>query len=86
VLDTGTTAAMVLGVIDGVNAVIALYYCAAIAREMWMSPIPDGDTTPVRVPAPLVASLGLTSVVVLAIGVYPQLFAHFGDLGTLVVR
>jgi len=86
VLDSGTTAAVVLGVIAGVNSVIALYYYAAIAREMWMSPIPDGDTTPVRVPAPLVASLGLTSVVVLAIGVYPQLFAHFGDLGTLVVR
>ena len=30
------------------------------------------------------ASLGLTSLVVMAIGIYPQLFAHFGDLGTLV--
>src|SRR5438874_2298528 len=37
VLDSGTTAAVVLGVIAGVNSVIALYYYAAIAREMWMS-------------------------------------------------
>jgi NADH-quinone oxidoreductase subunit N len=84
VLDSGTTWAVVLGVIAGVNSVIALYYYAAVAREMWMSPVPDGDVTPVRVPAPLLASLGLTGLVVMAIGVYPQLFAHFGDLGTLV--
>jgi NADH-quinone oxidoreductase subunit N len=84
VLDSGTTWAVVLGVIAGVNSVVALYYYASIAREMWMSPVPDGDTTPVRVPAPLVAALGLTSLVVMAIGVYPQLFAKFGDVGTLV--
>jgi NADH-quinone oxidoreductase subunit N len=84
VLDSGTAAAVVLGIVAGVNSVIALYYYASIAREMWMSPVPDGDTTPVRVPAPLVASLGLTSLIVMAIGVYPQVFAHLGDLGTLV--
>jgi hypothetical protein len=50
---------------------------------MWMSPVPDGDTTPVRIPAPLTAALGITAVVVLAIGVYPQVFARLGDLASL---
>lgn len=83
VLDSGTPAAIVLGVIAGVNSVIALYYYASIAVEMWMKPVPDGDRTPLRVPAPLVAALGVSVSVVLAIGVYPQAFAHFGDLARL---
>jgi hypothetical protein len=52
---------------------------------MWMSPVPDGDTTTVRVPAPLRAALGLTALVVVAIGIYPQAFAHFGDLAASLV-
>ena len=47
VLDAGTPSAVVLGVVAAVNSVIALFYYAAVAREMWMSPVPDGDRTPV---------------------------------------
>jgi NADH-quinone oxidoreductase subunit N len=86
VLDSATPAAVVLGVIAAVNSVIALFYYASIAREMWMKPVPDGDRTPVRVPVPLQTALGLTALVVVAIGIYPQAFAHFGDLTTLVTR
>jgi hypothetical protein len=53
---------------------------------MWMNPVPDGDTTAVRVPPPLLAALGLTAAVVIAIGIYPQAFAHFGDLAASLVR
>jgi NADH-quinone oxidoreductase subunit N len=84
VLDSGTQAAVVLGIIAAVNSVIALFYYANLAREMWMSPVPDGDRSAIVVPAPLMASLGLTVAVVLAIGVYPQVFARLGDLATLV--
>ena len=84
VLDAGTTWAVVLGVVAAVNSVIALFYYAAIARQMWMSPVPDGDRTPLRVPPPLVAALGLTVAVTVVVGVYPQLFARFGDLASLV--
>jgi NADH-quinone oxidoreductase subunit N len=85
VLDAGTGPAVALGVVAAVNSVIALFYYAGVAREMWMSPVPDGDTTAVRVPAPLRAALGLTALVVVAIGIYPQAFAHFGDLAASLV-
>ena len=83
-VDAGTPAAIVLAVIAGVNSVIALFYYAGVARQMWMSPVADEDRTPVRVPPPLAASLGLTAVVVLAVGVVPDVFARLGDLASLV--
>ena len=84
VIDAGTPWALLLGVVVAVNSVIALFYYAAIAKEMWMNPVPDGDKTRVRVPAPLIAALGITAVVVVVVGVYPQTFANFGDLAALV--
>ncbi|MGI8808679.1 MAG: NADH-quinone oxidoreductase subunit N [Acidimicrobiales bacterium] len=84
VIDAGTSWAVLLGVVVAVNSVIALFYYAAIAKEMWMNPVPDGDRTPIRVPAPLVTALGITAAVVIVIGVYPQAFANFGDLASLV--
>ena len=84
VIDAGTSWAVLLGVVVAVNSVIALFYYAGVAREMWMSPVPDGDRTPIRVPAPLITALGLTAAVVVVIGVYPQAFARFGDLASLI--
>jgi NADH-quinone oxidoreductase subunit N len=83
VLDSGTPAAITIGVIAAVNSVIALFYYAGVARQMWMSPVPHGDRTPITVPAPLTAALGLSAVVVIAVGIYPQIFARLADLGTL---
>jgi len=83
-LDAGTVGAVVLAVIAGVNSVIALFYYAAVAREMWMQPVPDGDTTPIRVPPALGASLVVSAIAVLVIGVYPNLIARLGDAASLV--
>ena len=83
VIDSGTPAAIVLGVIVAVNSVIALFYYANIARQMWMNPVPDEDRTPIRVPASLATSIGLCGIVVLALGIYPQIFARLGDLARL---
>ncbi|HEX2275003.1 MAG TPA: proton-conducting transporter membrane subunit, partial [Acidimicrobiales bacterium] len=84
VLDAGTAWAVTLGVVAAVNSVIALFYYASVARQMWMTPVPDGDRTPIPVPAPLVLALGITAAVVVGIGIYPQAFARFGDLASLV--
>jgi NADH-quinone oxidoreductase subunit N len=85
VLDAGTPWAIVLGVIAAVNSVIALFYYSAVAKEMWMSPVPDGiEATPIRVPPSLIAALGITSSIVVVVGVYPQLLARFGELASLV--
>ena len=83
ILESGTTGAVVLGVILAVNSVIALYYYANVAREMWMRPVPDEDRTPVRIGTPIGIALLLTSATTLVIGVFPNLFAHVGDLASL---
>jgi NADH-quinone oxidoreductase subunit N len=80
---SGTPAAWVLGGVLAVNSVIALYYYANIAREMWMRPAPDEDRTPVRVPTPIGLALALTSATTIVIGVFPNFFAHVGDLASL---
>ncbi|MGH9279643.1 MAG: NADH-quinone oxidoreductase subunit N [Acidimicrobiales bacterium] len=84
VLDAGTTWAIALGVIAAVNSVIALFYYAAVAKEMWMNPVPGDDRTPINVPSSLVAALGICAVVVVAIGIWPQAFARLGDLASFV--
>jgi len=82
--NAGTASGYVLAVFIGVNSVIALFYYAAVAREMWMQPVPDGDTTPIRVPPALGASLVVSAIAVLVIGVYPNLIARLGDAASLV--
>jgi NADH-quinone oxidoreductase subunit N len=81
--EANTPAGWVLGVIVAINSVIALVYYANVARQMWMSPVPDEDRTPIRVPAALATSMGICVVVVVALGVYPQAFARLGDLAHL---
>jgi len=76
--------AVALAVIGAVNSVVALFYYANVAREMFMNPVPDGDTTPVRVPQSLVAALGISAVVTLLVGVLPNTVLHFGDLSSFV--
>lgn len=82
VLDAGTTMAVVLGVLAAVNSVIAFFYYAGVARMMWFAAPEVEDTSPVRVPPALAACIALAAAVVLAVGVYPQLFARLGELTT----
>lgn len=83
-IDAGGGWAVTLAVIAGVNSVIALFYYANVARQMWMNPVPDDDRTPIRVPPALGFSLAVTGVLVLVIGVFPQAAVRFGDVATLV--
>jgi NADH-quinone oxidoreductase subunit N len=78
-----TVGGVTLAVIVGLNSVIALYYYANIAKEMWMKAVPDGDRTPVRVPFSLGAALALSVVVTLAFGV-SNLATRFGDLAAFL--
>ncbi len=79
-LDAGTGAAVALAVVAAVNSVIALFYYASVARQMFMDPVPDGDTTRVQVPAALTASLALCAVATVAFGFFPNLAARLGDV------
>jgi NADH-quinone oxidoreductase subunit N len=82
--DAFTPAAVVLGVFVAINSVIALYYYASLAREMWMRPVPDGDRTRVSVPASLAAAVALCAIGTVVIGVLPNIIARFGDLASFV--
>jgi NADH-quinone oxidoreductase subunit N len=78
-----TVGGVTLAVVVGVNSVIALYYYANIAREMWMKPVPDGDRTAVRVPFSISAALAMTAIVTIAFGV-SNLATRFGDLASFL--
>jgi NADH-quinone oxidoreductase subunit N len=80
-----TASGVALAVVVGVNSVIALYYYANIAKEMWMKPVPDGDKAPVRVPFSLGAALAISVVVTVAFGV-SNLATRFGDLALFVAQ
>ena len=81
VLDAGTTQAVILGVVAALNSVIALFYYAGVAGTMWFKPAP-AETGAGRVPVALGAAIALPTFLILAIGVYPNLFARLGELAT----
>jgi NADH-quinone oxidoreductase subunit N len=74
-----------MGIVVGVNSVIALYYYGNIARSMWADDAPDGDLTPVRVPPALVSAIAITAAVTIVFGVLPQAIGHFTNGGLLAI-
>ncbi|MGH9184432.1 MAG: NADH-quinone oxidoreductase subunit N, partial [Acidimicrobiales bacterium] len=81
-LTPGTAAGYVLAVVVGVNSVIALFYYARIAQKMWMEEVPDGDTTPIRVPPSLTAALAICAGTTIVLGVVPGVFGELAELAT----
>ncbi|MGI8936761.1 MAG: NADH-quinone oxidoreductase subunit N [Iamia sp.] len=82
VIEADTGMGYALGVVVAVNSVIALYYYANIAREMWFQDAPDGDLTPIRVPTALTLVMGLTVLATLVFGFAPGTVGHFGEVAT----
>jgi len=72
-----------IAIIAAVNAVIATAYYITVMREMWMKPVPDGDVTPIQVPASLSAAIALCGVATLVFGVVPGLIAKAGSITDL---
>lgn len=83
VLDAQNNWAYVIASIAAVNTVISAAYYMKVLRAIWMDEAPDGDTTPIVTPAPIMAALTLTVIGTLAVGVYPRLVAGFGELQDL---
>ena len=79
----GTASGYVLAVIVGLNSVIAFGYYGRLIRVMWMDEAPDGDRTPIKVPASLSFALIITVAVTLVWGVFPGALTHFTDHITL---
>jgi NADH-quinone oxidoreductase subunit N len=83
VIDAGGGWGYSIAIIGAINAVIATAYYIMLMREMWMKPVPDGDTTPIKVQAPLVAALAITGICTVLFGVLPGLVSKFGELSDL---
>jgi NADH-quinone oxidoreductase subunit N len=83
VLDAQNNAAYVLASIAAVNTVISAAYYMKVLRTVWMDEAPDGDTSPIVIPSPIMAALGITVIGTIAVGVYPRLVAGFGELQDL---
>jgi NADH-quinone oxidoreductase subunit N len=77
--------AVVLAVIAAVNSVVAFFYYSGVIREMWFRPPADAEARTANLPPALGAAIALTTLAVLAVGVYPELFARVGDLATRFV-
>jgi NADH-quinone oxidoreductase subunit N len=74
--------AVALAIVAAVNSVIAFFYYSGVIREMWFRDPVGDDQRRVTVPPALAAAIALTTVTVVAVGVYPELFARVGDLAT----
>ncbi|MFM8712891.1 MAG: NADH-quinone oxidoreductase subunit N, partial [Actinomycetota bacterium] len=83
-LTDATPWAYVLAIIGAVNSVIAFGYYGNVMREVWMRPVPHGDTTPIVTPSSLQIALGITAVATLVLGILPGVVLHFGDVAELV--
>ncbi len=83
VLDGTSTTGIILAVAIAINSVIALYYYANVAREMWMQPVADDDRSPIKVPVALVAAIAITVTATVVWGVVPGLLTHFGEVVNL---
>lgn len=79
VVGAGTAGGYAMGVVMAVNSVIALGYYLGIMKVMFMDDVPDGDTTPIRTPAPIGAVVAITLTATLAIGVLPSLITDLAD-------
>lgn len=83
VLEAGTGFGYAIAVIGAVNTVVAFGYYGNLMRQMWMNPVPDGDSTAIKTPPSLAAALGITAIATLVLGILPQLVLRFGDLQDL---
>ena len=81
--DTGLGYA--LAVIMAVNTVIAAYYYLNVAKTMWFDPAPDGDVTPIKVPAGLTAAMVLAIGATMLFGVLPGLLSDISSFGPVAL-
>jgi NADH-quinone oxidoreductase subunit N len=82
-LASGSGWGYALALIGAVNSVVAFGYYGSVLREIWMKTVPDGDTTPIRIPDSLKLALVITAVATLVLGILPGVAMHFGDIAQL---
>jgi NADH-quinone oxidoreductase subunit N len=73
-----------LAIVMLVNSVVSLYYYLAVPKQMLF--VEAEHERPVIAPALVTAVTVLAGAVVVAVGIWPELLAHFPPLSTLVGR
>lgn len=86
VIGTGTLAGYVLAAIAAVNAVIAFYYYARVAKTVWFDEAPAGAPEVTDAPVgSLVWVLTLAAVATLVVGVFPSISTFLGEATQVLV-
>ena len=80
IVDAGSGWAIGLAVVAAVNSVIAFVYYFRVIVQMWFQPVATEERSPIQIPQPLAVAIGLSAIVVVVVGVYPQLFAKVGEV------
>ena len=73
VLEAGGGWGNSIAIVAALNTVISAAYYIAVMKEMWMRPVPHGDTTPIRIPTALLGALAITAIATLVLGILPGL-------------
>ncbi|MFZ4518110.1 MAG: NADH-quinone oxidoreductase subunit N [Microthrixaceae bacterium] len=84
-IEAETGLGIATAIVMAINTAIAAYYYLRVARAMWFDDAPDGDTTPVRVPAGLTAAVTLALVATLLFGVLPGLLSDLTSFQPLAL-
>jgi NADH-quinone oxidoreductase subunit N len=66
-------------VIAAINSVIAFVYYFRVIVQMWFRPAVEPEKRAVEVPQALFVTIGIAAVIVLVVGIYPQLFGQVGE-------
>ncbi len=86
VVGADTPAAYAMGVIMAVNSVVALGYYLGVMRTMFMDDVPDGDTTPIKIPVPLTAAVTITVAATVIVGFAPGFVADLAEGAQFALR
>jgi NADH-quinone oxidoreductase subunit N len=88
-LSVGGGWAIALAVIAAVNSVIAFVYYAKVVKAAWFDPVPEdvltGEARNAVVVPSLKLALGITAIGVIAIGIYPPIVSHLGEMTKVFV-
>jgi NADH-quinone oxidoreductase subunit N len=83
-LESGSRWGYALAIIVGLNTVIAATYYLRVAKTMWFEPVPDGDVSPIQIPASLRTALAVTVIATFVFGVLPNLLSSAASLPVAV--
>ena len=75
---------IIFAIIGVLNSIVALYYYLVVIKIMWVDQGKDEDQ-PIKIPAPLAWTFGITTIVVILLGVLPAPIINWARHGAEAV-